>query len=205
MDTATLVRPQVGRACLRDEADPEYQPFPDVARRNSWQESLELPAMVRALGLPEGGRVLEVGCGRGVALPALSRLLRPSRLVGLDVDGSLLEIARDRASGAGGGIELQQGDVRALPFEDAAFDLVVDFGTCYHVARRAQALREISRVLVAGGRFVHETRLSQLLSHPVRSWDRRLPWDAAPELVAQRHALLWASRVKRATSSCRSR
>jgi SAM-dependent methyltransferase len=206
MDTATLVRPRIGESHLTvDDADPEYRPFPDVARRNSWQESLELPAMVRALRLAAGGRVLEVGCGRGVALPALSRLLQPRRLVGLDVDGSLLEIARERTQGLAGGVELREGDVRALPFEDAAFDLVVDFGTCYHVARRPQALREISRVLAEGGRFVHETRLSQLLSHPLRSWGRHLPLADTPELVLESHALLWASRVKRATSSCRSR
>jgi len=174
----------------------EYTPFPDVARRNSWQETLELPAMVWALGLPAGGRVLEVGCGRGVALPALSRLLRPRRLVGLDVDGCLLEQARERTDGLAGGIELREGDVRTLPFDDASFDLVVDFGTCYHVARRAQALREISRVLVAGGRFVHETRLSQLLAHPRRSFGRFLPWEVVPELAPERQALLWATRVK---------
>jgi len=104
----------------------------------------------------------------------------------------------------GRAVELRAGDVRELPFADASFDLVVDFGTCYHVARRAQALREVARVLAAGGRFVHETRLSQLLSHPVRSWGRELPWDAVAELALERRALLWASRVKRATS-CRRR
>lgn len=32
-------------------------------------------------------------------------------------------------------IELVQGDLRALPFPMASFDLVIDFGTCYHVSR----------------------------------------------------------------------
>ena len=36
--------------------------------------------------------------------------------------------------------------MRVLPFPEASFDLVVDFGTCYHVSRRALALREITRV-----------------------------------------------------------
>jgi ubiquinone/menaquinone biosynthesis C-methylase UbiE len=191
---------------LRPERDEEYRPFPDVARRNRFQEALEVPALVRALRLARGQRILEVGCGRGVALPPLVQRLRPKRLVGLDVDGELLETARARLRGVSldTEVELRQADVRALPFPDASFDLVLDFGTCYHVARRAQALREISRVLVEGGRFVHETRLSQLLSHPVRSWGRRLPLETVAELAAEKHALLWASRVKRATS-CRSR
>jgi SAM-dependent methyltransferase len=180
------------RGCETEE--PSYRPFPDIARRNTWQETLEVPALAWALGLPAGGRVLEVGCGRGVALPCLLRLLRPKRLTGLDVDAALLEQARSRAEGLE--IELLTGDVRGLPFPKASFDLVVDFGTCYHVSRRGQALREIARVLAVGGRFVYETRASQLLSHPVRSWGRRLPWHAVPELVPERHALLWASRVK---------
>jgi len=205
MEASALVRTRYsGTRVLTGDTDPEYVPFPDVARRNGWQESLELPTMVWALQLPGGGRVLEVGCGRGVALPVLSRLLQPRRLVGLDVDTSLLGRALERVKPLGRAVELRAGDVRELPFADASFDLVVDFGTCYHVARRAQALREVARVLADGGRFVHETRLSQLLSHPVRSWGRELPWDAVAELALERRALLWASRVKRATS-CRRR
>ena len=46
--------------------------------------------------------------------------------------------------------------------------------------------------------------VEKLLSHPVRSWRRQLPWEAAPELVLQKQALLWASRAKRVTS-CRCR
>ncbi len=180
------------QAC--DVEEPGYRPFPDVGRRNAWQASLEVPTLVWALGLPRGQRVLEVGCGRGVALPSLLRLLRPKCLTGLDIDAVLLGQARSRAEGLG--IELLVGDVRALPFPDASFDLVVDFGTCYHVSRRGQALREIARVLAQGGLFVYETRPSQLLAHPVRSHGRRLPWHAVPELVPDRHALLWATRVK---------
>ena len=173
-----------------------YRPFPDKGHRNFWQEHLEVPVLVSALSLPEGRRVLEVGCGQGVALPPFARLLRPTHLAGLDIDTDLLERARTRVAGQGLAIEVLEGDVRQLPFADASFDLVVDFGTCYHIARRGQALREIARVLAVGGRFVYETCASQLLSHPVRSWGRKLPWRAVPELVAERHALLWASRVK---------
>jgi ubiquinone/menaquinone biosynthesis C-methylase UbiE len=182
----------------RTNPEPEYQPFPDVDRRNRWQEALEVPAMVRGLGLPEGRRVLEVGCGRGVALPPLVRWLRPTRLAGLDVDPGLLEIARSRLRehALERDVELVLGDVRELPFDDGSFDVVIDFGTCYHVARRPRALREIARVLAPGGLFAHETRASQLLAHPVRSFGRRLPWQAAPELRPFKHALLWASRAR---------
>src|SRR5437868_4451815 len=86
----------------------EYRPFPDVGRRNIMQELLEVPLLVRALGLPPGGRILEIGCGRGIALPPLSRLLAPRRLVGIDIDTALLAVARARAAAAGIAAALQR-------------------------------------------------------------------------------------------------
>jgi ubiquinone/menaquinone biosynthesis C-methylase UbiE len=174
----------------------EYLSFPDVARRNFLQEVLEVPALLRLLRLERGGQVLEVGCGRGVALPCFARLLDPARLVGIDVDPGMLEAAHERAAACGVRVELQCADVRALPFESDSFDLVVDFGTCYHIGEPARALREIVRVLKPGGRFVSETVSSQLLSHPLRTRGRRLPWGAAPELRLERQAVLWKSRRK---------
>ena len=171
-----------------------YEPFPNVESRNVLQECLEVPALVRSLRLPVGARVLEVGCGRGVALPPLAELCRPARLVGLDVDEALLEAARSRVRERGIAAELVRGDVRALPFECRSFDVVIDFGTCYHVDAPGRALSEIARVLDHGGRFVHETPLSQKLSHPVRSRGR-LPWRSEPRLCRDRTAVLWSSRV----------
>jgi hypothetical protein len=61
------------------------------------------------------------------------------------------------------------------------------------VAAPDRALNEIARVLAPGGRFVHETRLSQRLAHPIRS-RTRLPWRAAPRLTRDRTAVLWSAR-----------
>jgi ubiquinone/menaquinone biosynthesis C-methylase UbiE len=175
-------------------AEREYRPFPNESGRNTRQAAIEVPLMVRALGLPTGGRVLEVGCGRGVAMPALARLLGPARLAGLDLDADLLEEARARADAAGIAVELVPGDVRRMPFPEGSFDLVVDFGTCYHIAGAAQALAEIARVLGPGGLFVHETPLSQLFAHPLRSFGRRMPWRSASGFERHRGALLWTAR-----------
>lgn len=172
----------------------EYAPFPNVERRNRLQERVEVPALIRSLRLPAGVSILEVGCGRGVALPPLAELCRPRRLIGLDVDLSLLGEARRRLEGRGMAAELVHGDVRSMPFPDASVDVVVDFGTCWHIADAERALREIERVLAPGGRFVHETVLSQRLAHPVRSRRGGLPWSAAPRLERERTAILWSAR-----------
>ncbi|MDQ6634418.1 MAG: class I SAM-dependent methyltransferase [Gemmatimonadota bacterium] len=149
---------------------------------------------------PLGGRVLEVGCGRGIALPVLAERLRPAELIGIDIDPMLVAIARQRMRASGFDVNLLEGDLRDLPFEDACFDLVFDFGTCYHVGGgitgASAALREIARVLRPGGRFVHETPVAQHLAHPVRSFARQLPWATQPALVPERRAVLWSMRRK---------
>ena len=184
---------------MKTESTPdqtEYRPFPNDEGKNSRQAQLEIPAVVKTLGLPTDARILEVGCGRGIALPALDRLCSPRRLVGLDIDEELLVEAADNLHEHGTEAELHCGDVRRMPFGDEAFDVVIDFGTLFHIARPQLALAEIARVLAPGGLFVHETKVSQVLSHPVRSRGRRLPAPAAYDLRCRRWALLWVSRTK---------
>jgi ubiquinone/menaquinone biosynthesis C-methylase UbiE len=173
-----------------------YRAFPNIARRNAMQEILEVPALVRLLDLPSRARILEVGCGRGIALPPLARLCQPSRLTGLELDPKLLAEAREHLTAHGVRAELVCGDVRNMPFPDQSFDVIIDFGTCYHISRPALALREITRVLADYGAFVHETPLSQVLAHPRRSTRRELPWAAAPQLTRDRTAALWSTRVR---------
>lgn len=176
----------------------EYRPFDNVESRNGLQERVELPLMLRVLRLPRGGRVLEVGCGRGVALPGLAEHLAPAELVGVDIDGALVERARERVARRRVRAALHVGDLRSLPFPSGHFDLVIDFGTSYHVSGghtgRLTALNEISRVLRVGGLFAHETPIAQRLAHPVRSLRVRLPFTAVPMLAPERSAVLWAVR-----------
>ncbi|HUP19414.1 MAG TPA: class I SAM-dependent methyltransferase [Gemmatimonadota bacterium] len=176
--------------------DAEYEPFPNIELRNSIQYAVEVPLMARLLDVPPGARILEVGCGRGIALAALARFRRPQRLVGVDIDPEAIEDATRRTASTPVPVELVRADVRALPFADGEFDVVIDFGTCYHVARPEAAVAEIARVLVEGGSFLTETRMSQALAHPIRTSGRGLPWRAAPELVRTRTAVLWSSQRK---------
>jgi len=175
---------------------PEYQAFPNDRGRNWRQERLEVPALLRSLRLPEAPRVLEVGCGQGIALAAFARLRQPRRLVGIDIDPSAVAEARRALDEGRIDAEVCIADVRALPFEDGAFDIVIDFGTLFHIARAGVGVAEIARVLTLGGLVVHETKISQLLSHPVRARARRVPWEVEPRLQAQRWAGLWATRVR---------
>lgn len=188
------------RPVAKPRSPGEYRPFDNVEARNGLQALVEIPLMIRALRLPRGGRVLEIGCGRGVALPVLFDLLEPDELVGLDLDVGLLAEAQARVWRTGTEATLVEGDVHDLPFESDRFDLVIDFGTCYHasdtVEGRRTALSETARVLRDGGLFVHETRVAQRLAHPVRSLGRVLPWRDVPQLVPDRNAVLWGAKKK---------
>ena len=67
-------------ALAADPTSPaEYMP---VRQRRDAQRAAgaasRFPLMLRALRLPRGGRVLEIGCGRGVALPVLATASSPS-------------------------------------------------------------------------------------------------------------------------------
>jgi len=177
-------------------AEPEYRPFPRETGRDGTHGGIEVPLMLQLLAVPAGARILEIGCGVGASLAAFDRVARPRRLVGVDIDAEVIALGRAAARQAGLRCELMVADVRALPFAEASFDLVCDFGTAYHIARRGCALREIARVLRPGGRFIYESRLNQLTSHPVRAWGRTLPFSEAPALVRCRGTLMWAVRER---------
>lgn len=114
-----------------------------VARR-----SLEL------LRIGPGARVLDVGCGTGVLLPALAELVgNTGKVVGLDYSPELLVKARDRVREAGceAVVELVEGDAAALPFEGASFDSAHVERVLIHVPDADAAIREMRRVVRPGG------------------------------------------------------
>ncbi len=182
---------------MASEPEPEdYRPFPNVSRRNWTQELLEVPAMVRFIGLPSGLKILEVGCGRGVALVPLAKLCAPTLLTGIDIDATALKEASSHLSERGIRADLMQADMRHMPFANGTYDIIIDFGTCYHISSAGGALQEITRVLAIGGLFVYETLANQLMSHPIRSFGKTLPWEGIGALRPYKTRFLWSSRVK---------
>ena len=111
--------------------------------------------MTRLLSLPPGKRMLQIGCGSGVALPALARHCKPLSLTGADISRDALSQAAGLLRKKQVAASLVQADAYRMPFIDGSFDVVVDFGTCYRVGDAGAILREIARVLDTGGIFVH--------------------------------------------------
>jgi arsenite methyltransferase len=118
-----------------------------------------------ALHLRGDERVLDMGCGRGAVLTAVAKRLTTGRVTGVDLwsthdqSGNAREVTLRNAAleGVQDRVEIETGDMRALPFPDAAFDLVVSSLAIHNLpsnAARAQAIREAWRVLTPVGRLV---------------------------------------------------
>jgi SAM-dependent methyltransferase len=96
------------------------------------------------LGLTDGERLLDVACGSGLALELAA--LRGAVCSGIDASPRLVAVARDRSPAA----DIRVGDMLALPWDDASFDVVTSFRGVWGTT--AGAVGEIHRVLTPGGR-----------------------------------------------------
>lgn len=110
--------------------------------------------LIVAARLAPGERVLDIACGTGVATRLAAEAVGSSGSVaGLDVNPGMLEVAR-AAAPAGTAIEWHQGSAEDLPLPDASFDVVLcSLGFMFFPAK-VEALREMRRVLVPGGRVL---------------------------------------------------
>lgn len=100
------------------------------------------------------GAVLEIAAGTGVVTRALAPKLPPdANYTVTDLNQPMLDYAASR-QGADSRIQWRQADAMALPFADAAFDLVCcQFGAMFF-PDRSSAYREARRVLRPGGHFL---------------------------------------------------
>ena len=103
--------------------------------------------------LRTGMDLLDVGCGPASITADLAERVAPGRVVALDAAAGALEAARAtlRDRGLSEQVEVTSGDVMALPFEDASFDVVHAHQVLQHLADPVGALAEMRRVTRPGG------------------------------------------------------
>lgn len=107
--------------------------------------------LCEALDLRAGQRVLDVAAGNGNATLAAAR--RWCDVISTDYVPALLERGRARASAEGLAVQFREADAENLPFDDAAFDVVLStFGVMF-TPNQEKAASEMARVCKAGGKI----------------------------------------------------
>jgi ubiquinone/menaquinone biosynthesis C-methylase UbiE len=129
----------------------------------------DLPRLVAAAQLTGSEQVLDAGSGAGHT--ALAVAPHAAQVVSVDLAAAMLEQGRRLAAARGlANIDFRVGDVEALEFPDASFDVIVSRYSAHHWPHPARALAEFRRLLRPGGRFV----LSDIVSHDDPAFDTHL-------------------------------
>ncbi len=132
--------------------------------------------------------VLDVGTGRGLLAIGAAKRLRTGTAVGVDIwsardlTGNTADafLANAEAEGVAERVEVRNADARALPFPDGSFDVVLSNVCLHNIAERegrAEACREITRVLKRGG--------VALVSDFIRTGDYARSFAAAGMIVTR--------------------
>ena len=136
-----------------------------------------------ALALVRGESVLDAGCGTGLLLEQEARTVgREGRAEGIDFSDAMLAHAHRRCDQLAQ-VNLQQGSIETLPFDDHSFDAVSCTQTLLYVRDMELALREIYRVLKPRGRIaiIETDWRSAILNSPQPEITRKIfdAWDLA--------------------------
>jgi ubiquinone/menaquinone biosynthesis C-methylase UbiE len=149
MSSTALKPPQADKSSTEQYAYRGYAAPPReiFARRTAASHAAFLLPYLRG-----GVRLLDCGCGPGSITFGFAQIVAPGEVIGIDVDESVLEMARDRAIEHGlPNIHFEYGNIYELPFSDHSFDAVFANAVLEHLSDPLGALREMRRVLKPGG------------------------------------------------------
>ncbi|MEY8099856.1 class I SAM-dependent methyltransferase [Falsihalocynthiibacter sp. S25ZX9] len=111
-------------------------------------------ATLDKMSLPEGAHIIDIACGTGALTREIAkRLLGDGRIVGADLNETMIDLARQRHPSDAHDAAYVASDVCELPFEDGSFDLAFCQQGLQFFPNKPAALAEIRRVLKAGGKL----------------------------------------------------
>ncbi|XP_068121126.1 probable tRNA methyltransferase 9B [Hyperolius riggenbachi] len=140
-------------------------PYFNDKRYKAWPRVQEF-----LLAQEAGSLVADVGCGNGKYLHINSQTFN----IGCDYCTPLAEAARNR------GYEVMVCDGLQLPYRDGCFDAVVSIAVIHHFStkqRRVQAIREMARILRAGGQMMIYVWAMEQKRRKFEKQDLLIPWN----------------------------
>ena len=140
----------------RERWDVVARSCPDLyeAQSTQYYRRSEIALVQRYLGDASGKAVLKLDLWNEAVNTRLLQWIegQGARVFGMDFSGVTTGRARHNFAREARSGQFIQGDIRSLPFAEAAFDFVYTMGTIEHVREYELAIREVSRVLKPGGR-----------------------------------------------------
>lgn len=123
---------------------------------------------IERMRVPEGARVLDVGCGSGWASRLLASFAINGRVTGIDISDEMVSLARE-SSRQFPQCDFEIASAEQLPFTDNEFTHAFSMESLYYYRDIPKALHEIHRVLKPGGVFVTVMDL-YLENKPSHQW-----------------------------------
>jgi len=150
-----------------------YSPIRPLFQRREIAKWLELAKPVSR------ENALEIGCGLGKGARLLIEKMRFKHVYAFDLEEKLITRAvRSRPKTLDKIISFFVGDAQDLPFPNACFDAVVNFGIIHHILDWRRCIAELSRVTKPGGAFYFEEiypplyanfLLKRMVRHPTKN------------------------------------
>ena len=123
--------------------------------RERWWNDAFTDFLTETLRPRAGNRILDVGCGEGIAEVQLGRLhVSQMRLVGVDLMVERVIVARHETASHNQRVLFASADACHLPFRDGVFDSTFCVAVLQHVSNVNAAIRDFARVTRVGGRVV---------------------------------------------------
>lgn len=125
---------------------------------------------------PGGGRLLDAGCGIGLAFPLLEQYFQPELIVGVDIDTEMTAAAATGARDCRSRVVLETTSILDLNYPDQSFDIIFCHQLLHHTVDQEETVRKLYQLLAPRGfaligescrSFIHSLPVRLLFRHPM--------------------------------------
>lgn len=122
-------------------------------------------------------RILDAGCGQGLAFVLLEQHFQPRAIIAVDIDKEEIRLAPEAAKRCACEVEFENSTVCNLNIPDSSIDMIFCHQLLHHISDQSTALEEFYRILVPGGlilisescrSFINSFHVRLLFRHPLQ-------------------------------------